>query len=153
MTKATVFQSYILTDGREGCMNSHIGVAKVAKALHPTSHYLVFEDDCVLDKDWEVTLNGMEFADVVYLGYNDKCEHTVFGCHALYLSPKARDCIIDHAREIGRELKPKWAMDWILSRLCRTYGLITCMPKMENREKWCHQQKGLVSQITGRIRV
>jgi hypothetical protein len=31
--------------------------------------------------------------------------------------------------------------------------LITCMPKMENREKWCRQQRGHRSQITGMIRV
>lgn len=151
-TKATVFQSYILKDGAEGCMASHIGVARLAKGLHPTNHYLVFEDDCVLEEGWEEALKGLEFADVVYVGYNDKCDKATFGTHALLLSPKARDCILDHAREIGSEIRPKWAMDWILSRLCREYGLITCMPKMDDREKWCHQKRGLVSQITLRVR-
>ena len=151
-TRATVFQSYVLKDGNEGCMNSHIGVAKLAKALHPTKHYLVFEDDCVLEEGWEKTLEGMEFADVIYLGYTDKFEKATFGTHALLLSPKARDCIIENAQEIGWDIRPKFAMDWILSTLCRRYGLATCMPKIENKEKYAYQKKGLVSQITGRIR-
>jgi len=152
-TRATVFQSYMLKDGSEGCMSSHIGVARLAKGLHPTKHYLVFEDDCVLEDGWEEALKGLEFADVVYLGYNDKCQEATFGTHALLLSPKARDCIQEHAREIGSEIRPKYAFDWILSKLCRKYGLITCMPRMDDRKKWCHQKTGLVSQITGQIRV
>ena len=152
-TKATVFQSYVLTNGAEGCMNSHLGVARTAKALYPTSHYLVFEDDCILEEGWEECLKGMQFVDVLYLGYNDKCSKATFGTHALYLSPKARDILIEHTREEGQQVEVKNAMDWILSSLCRKYGLITCMPKHEDRERWCHQQKGLVSQITGRVRV
>ena len=151
-TRGTVFQSYVLKDGNEGCMSSHLGVARLAKGLHPLKHYLVFEDDCVLEDGWEKTLEGLEFADVVYLGYTDKCQEATFGTHALLLSPKARDCLLDHAREIGAEIRPKYAMDWVLSKLCRKYGLITCMPKMEEREKYAYQKRGLVSQITGRIR-
>ena len=152
-TKATLFQSYMLQNRNEGCMNSHIGVARLAKALHPLSHYIVFEDDCILEEGWEEALKGLEFADVVYIGYTDKCLEATFGTHALLLSPKARDVIIEHTREEGLHVQEKFAFDWILSALSRKYGLITCMPKIEDREKWCHQKRGLVSQITGKIRV
>ena len=151
-TKATVFQSYLHKDANKGCCFSHIAVAKVAKSLYPTKHYLVFEDDCVLFDGWEDTLKGLEFADVVYIGYTDKCDKATFGTHALLISPKARDIIIEHGVDVGQQVRPVYAYDWTLSALCRKYGLITCMPKMEDREKWCIQKRGLVSQITGRIR-
>lgn len=151
-TKATVFQSYLLSDGKEGCRQSHIAVAKLAKALYPLDKYIIFEDDCVLAEDWEDCLKGLEFADVVYLGYNDKCEHTTFGTHALLLSPKARDVIIENAEKHKDDVINKGAYDFILSLLCRKYGLLTCMPKMQDRERYCHQKRGLKSQITGMIR-
>ena len=154
-TKATVFQSYLLPDKKKGCCASHIGALKLSRSLHPLKHTLIFEDDCVLEEGWEEALKGLEFADVVYLGYNDKCEHTVFGTHALLLSPKARDVIIEHTMDIRNELPSisDGAYDWVLSKLCRKYGLITCLPKLEDKEKWCHQQKGLMSIITGKVRV
>ena len=151
-TKATVFQSYLLSDGKAGCRQSHIAVAKLAKSLYPLDKYIIFEDDCVLADDWETCLTGLEFADVIYLGYNDKCEHTTFGTHALVLSPKARDVIIDYAEKHKEDVINKGAFDFILSLLCRKYGLLTCMPKMQDRERYCHQKRGLVSQITGKIR-
>jgi GR25 family glycosyltransferase involved in LPS biosynthesis len=151
-TKATVFQSCVLTNGAEGCMKSHIAVARLAKTMC-SGHYLVFEDDCVLEDNWQDALKGMEFADVLYLGYNDKCDKATFGTHALYLSPKARDVIIAHTNEFAKQVEVPFAFDWILSGLCRKYGLIVVMPKVEDKERYCHQKRGLVSQITGKVRV
>ena len=148
-TGATVFDAIMDTDAHLGCTRSHIAVAKLAKESHPTSHYLVFEDDCVLSENWKDILKGYQFADVLYLGYNNRCDEAVFGTHALYLSPKARDVIIEGAERYKDCVKPKNACDWILSLLCRKYGLITCIPKLDNRELYCHQQKGIVSLITG----
>jgi GR25 family glycosyltransferase involved in LPS biosynthesis len=151
-TKATVFESYLLPNGKDGCRWSHIGVAKLAKSLHPEKSYLVFEDDCALEEGWQEGLKGVEFADVVYLGYTDRTKDTLFGTHALYISPKARDVIIEHTEEHKNEVPDKGAYDFILSLLCRRYGLITCMPRFSDKDKYCSQKKGLRSQITGRIR-
>jgi GR25 family glycosyltransferase involved in LPS biosynthesis len=151
-TRATVFEAIMTPKGVDGCRQSHINVAKLAKQLHPTSHYIVFEDDCILSENWQEILKGYEFADVLYLGYNDRCSKAVFGTHALYLSPKARDVIIEGAERYKDCVENKGAYDWILSLLCRKYGLITCMPKMENRELFCHQAKDVVSLITGQTR-
>ena len=152
-TKATVFESYVFSDGKKGCRYSHIGACKLARSLYPDKHFLIFEDDCVLSEDWADVLKGHEFADILYLGYNDRSEHSVFGTHALYISPKARDVIIEHTEEWKNEVVDKGAYDMILSLLCRKYGLITCIPRMEDREKYAVQKKGLISQITGKIRV
>ena len=151
-TKATVFQSYLLPDGKKGCRYSHIGACKLAKGMYPEKHFLIFEDDCVLSDDWADVIKGYEFADVLYLGYNDKCSHTVFGTHALYISPKARDIILEHTEQFKDDVPNKGAYDMILSLLCRRFGLITCIPREEIREKYASQKKGLISQITGKIR-
>lgn len=151
-TKATVYQAIMLQDGKAGLRASHIAVAKLAKTLHPTSHYLVFEDDCVLADDWELCIQGMECADVLYLGYNGKCEHTTFGTHALLISPKARDKIISETENLSNQVVDKGAFDHILSKLCRQEGLLTAMPPPDTKERWAYQQKGLKSTITGLIR-
>ena len=151
-TKATHYQAIMLPNKREGCLNSHLGVARLARGLHPDKHYLVFEDDCVLSDDWQEALKGMEFVDVLYLGYNDKCDKAVFGTHAYCLSPKARDILLEHAHEVALHVEVPFAIDWILSALYRKYGLVVAMPKMEDRERYCHQKRGFVSQITGQIR-
>lgn len=152
-TKAIQMEAIWLDNKQKGCSLSHVHVAKMALKLYPLKHYLVFEDDCVLSDDWEEALKGMEMADVVYIGYNGKCEHTIFGTHALYLSPKARDVIIDFTAEVAEDVVEKWAFDHILTRLCRTKGLVVAMPKLEHKEIYAVQKKGLVSTITGNPRV
>lgn len=151
-TDATIVQSILLQNPKLGCTASHIHCAKLARSMFPLKHYLVFEDDCILSEDWEACLTGVESADVVYLGYNDKCEHTVFGTHALLISPKARDAIIEEADKVKDEVIDKGAYDHILSLLCRRQGLQVAMPKMEFRGTFAHQKKGLVSLITGKPR-
>lgn len=150
-TEATQFQSYLLSDPVRGCLASHVGVAKLAKSLFPDKHYLVFEDDCELLDQWKLPLQDASGYDVVYLGYNDKCEWATFGTHALLISPKARDLIIEKVL-LWAPTDKKSAYDHLLSRLCREEGLSVCMPKYEMRESFCRQKKGLKSTITGNIR-
>lgn len=152
-TKATLVESCWLPEHPlRGNTLSHIQVAKLAKTLHPTQHYLVFEDDCELAEDWSDCLKGMEFSDVLYLGYTDKSKDVTYGTHALYLSPKARDVIISHAEGLGNRVDRKFAFDHILSKLSREQGLITCIPKKEECQRYAQQKKGLKSYITGKIR-
>jgi GR25 family glycosyltransferase involved in LPS biosynthesis len=151
-TKATVVSAVMMPNGKDGCRASHQAVARLARALHPTKHYLVFEDDCVLSDDWERCIEGMEVADVLYLGYNGKSEHTTFGTHALMLSPKARDKILSGSEKLKDEVIDKGAYDHILSKLCRQEGLLTAMPPLDEKERWAVQKKGLKSLITGQIR-
>lgn len=151
-TGATVVQSCLMDDRKMGCRSSHILTAKLARSQHPASSYLIFEDDCVLSDDWQKCIEGVEFADVVYLGYNDKSSRVVYGTHALLISPKARDLIIEWAETYAGVVENKGAYDHILSLLCREKGLLTCMPPPDQKERWAWQKKGLPSLITGRIR-
>jgi GR25 family glycosyltransferase involved in LPS biosynthesis len=151
-TGATLVSAVMLPNGKDGCRASHQAVARLARALHPTKHYLVFEDDCVLSEDWETCIEGMEVADVLYLGYNGKCQHTTFGTHALMLSPKARDKILSESEKLKDAVEDKGAYDHILSKLCRQEGLLTAMPPLDEKERWAVQKKGLKSGITGQIR-
>ena len=152
-TGATVVQSFLLPDRKEGCRASHLQAAKIAKALHPTSAYLVFEDDCVLSEDWQRCLEGMSIADVVYLGYNGKSESVTYGTHALRLSPKARDKILSETERLVKVVDDRGAFDHILSKICRQEGLLTAMPPLSEKGRWAHQKEGLVSLITGQVRV
>jgi hypothetical protein len=151
-TKGMIVQAILLPDGVEGCRQSHSAVARLARSLYPLQHYLVFEDDCVLSEDWERCLEGMEMADVLYLGYNDKCEKATFGTHALMISPKARDKILAESDSLAKIVERKNAMDWILSKLCRQEGLLTAMPPLDEKERWAWQKRGIKSLITGQIR-
>lgn len=151
-TGAIQFQSYLLNDRVLGCTYSHIGVAKLARSMCPDKHYLVFEDDCVLAEDWKYPIENFGDYDVLYIGYNDRCSDKIFGTHALYLSPKARDAIIDLAEKISHDQFKREPYDWLLSQLCREEGLSVCVPKLEMKEKWCAQKKGILSLITGQTR-
>lgn len=151
-TSATIVEATMLPDPRKGLTISHIQVAKLARALHPTSHYLVFEDDCELSEDWQRCLEGMEIADVVYLGYNGFNPYITYGTHALLLSPKARDAIIADAEELGENCVPRHAFDHILSTLAKEKGFVVCKPPRDDKERWAWQRKGLRSTITGQVR-
>jgi GR25 family glycosyltransferase involved in LPS biosynthesis len=151
-TKAMVVEGVFEANRKDGCRHAHQNVARLARSLYPTKHYLVFEDDCVLSEDWERCVEGMEVADVLYLGYNDKCSHTTFGTHALMMSPKARDKILSDSEKLKDEVIDKGAYDHVLSKLCRQEGLLTAMPPVDEKERWAWQKKGLKSTITGKTR-
>ena len=153
-TGGVVIPALFLQDRNAGCTKSHHAVAWIAKQQYPDSPYLVFEDDCVLEDNWEEALEFFEkshhFDDIVYLGYNDQCEKTVFGTHALLMTPKARDILLEKQEMFMKIVEVKNANDWILSALCRHYNLKFSLPIPKNR--WCHQKTGLRSTITGNIR-
>ena len=151
-TGAILVEAIMLPDGLEGNKESHLAVARLAKSLHPDKHYLVFEDDCVLSEEWNKAIEGMQIADVLYLGYSDKCEHTTFGTHALLMGPKGRDALLHRANIVCHQVLRKQAMDHILSRICREEGLLVAMPPFVAREYFAYQKKGIKSLITGQIR-
>ena len=151
-TKATMFEAYLLKDALRGNLMSHVGVAKLARSLYPTKSYIVFEDDCELSENWKDPLQVAEDFDVTYIGYTDRCEKATFGTHALCISPKARDLIIQKAVFYANDTERKDAFDWILSKMCREEGLAVAMPKMEMRETFCRQKRGIKSTVTGEVR-
>lgn len=151
-TNAVMFEAHMLPDKLRGNLMSHIGVAKLAKALHPDSHYIVFEDDCELLEDWTMPLQDVSGIDVIYIGYNDRCSYATFGTHAICLSPRARDLFIEKAAFYGKETDRANACDHVLSRMCREERLPVAMPKYDMKERFCRQKKGLVSTITGEVR-
>ena len=135
-----------------GCTLSHIVVANTAKKILPDNYYLVFEDDCILSDNWTEILTNFQDYDIVYLGYTDICEHTIFGTHGLLISPKARDIIIEHALEYKDKVLHEGACDQILTKLIRDYKLKFKLPSYSRRQEFAHQKKGLVSQISGNLR-
>lgn len=151
-THAVLFEAYVLPDRVRGCLMSHIGVAKLARSLFPEKSYLVFEDDCELYDGWDKLLADVSGVDVCWLGYTDKCNWATFGTHALCISPKARDLIIEKACFYGKDTHTKNAYDHILSKMVREEGLSSAMPPYERRFEFCRQKVGLVSTITGHVR-
>lgn len=151
-TGAIRVEAQMMPNGKDGCRASHLAVARLARGLHPDKHYLVFEDDCVLSDDWKDCIQGMEMADVVYIGYNGKSSTITYGTHALMISPKARDKMLSEVERLKDTVENKGAFDHILSKLCRQEGLLTAMPPPEEKEKWAVQKKGLKSLITGQSR-
>ena len=150
-TGAIIVEAIMLPYGPEGCTRSHVEVAKLAKELFPHDSYLVFEDDCVLSDGWDEIYKTHLTADIVYLGYNDYCEHTIFGTHALLMSPKARDLFLQQWKRIGETVGNRMATDWILSRLIRDNKLHVVLPTKQSKDL-AMQKKGLTSLITKRVR-
>ena len=151
-TNGAVVEAILLPDRKAGCRKSHILVAQMAKEQYPDSHYLVFEDDCILSEDWQRCIEGMEIADLLYIGYNDVCWHSVFGTHALLIGPRTRDKILEKAEELAPHVIDKGAYDHILSRICTQEKLIVGKPPVEEKDRYAFQKKGLVSMITGNKR-
>ena len=151
-TNAILVDAVMMPNGKDGNRASHQAVARLARGLHPDKHYLVFEDDCVLSEDWQKCIEGMEMADVLYLGYNGKSSDVTYGTHALLVSPKARNKILSDSEALKNLVADKGAFDHVLSKLCRQEGLLTAMPPPDEKERWAVQKKGLKSLITGNIR-
>ena len=151
-TGAILVEAVMMPNGKDGCRASHQAVARLARGLHPDKHYLVFEDDCVLSEDWTKCIEGMQIADVLYLGYNQKTSDITYGTHALMVSPKARSKILSDSESLKNLVTDKGAYDHILSKLCRQEGLLTAMPPPDEKDRWAWQKKGLKSLITGNIR-
>lgn len=146
-------EAIVLPNRVEGCFRSHQKVAQLAKELHPSLPYLVFEDDCMLEDGWDALLSQSKFADMLYFGYTEASRDTIFGTHALWISPTLRDLFLEHGEVYAFQVRFHWATDWILPKLCQEFHLNVFRPTYELREKWAYQKKGLTSMITGNIRV
>lgn len=150
-TNATIVEAVWVQDRKQGCRHSHLKVALLAKELVPESPYLVFEDDCILTDQWKQSLDSTATRDLVYLGYNDRCEHTIFGTHALIVSPRLRDILIQETEDLIDNVRDRGAFDHILSLLCSMHSIVPLLPFQ--KDVYCYQQKGLVSSITGKKRM
>lgn len=148
-----IVEAVVLSNPIEGCMRSHMKVAALAKERHPSESYIVFEDDCILEDGWDSILSQSQFADLLYFGYTHASKDTIFGTHALWISPRLRDLILEKSEEYAFKVRAQWAADWVIPKLCQDYHLNVFRPTYEHREKWAYQKRGLTSQITGNIRV
>lgn len=149
-TDGRVVEAELLENRLIGCCLSHLKVARLAETLYPSSPYLVFEDDCVLTPDWKDSLDLS--GDVVYLGYNDKASFgTLFGTHAMLITVKARNLLIQHLEKYMFEKTMFPAYDWVAYYIWKDYNLDVQYPEEGNR--WAYQAKGLTSLITGHERV
>ena len=130
-----------------GCLLSHIKVARMGEG-----GYYVFEDDCVIDKDFfDLPLD----ADIIYYGINGKalqdkpikCWH-YWGTHSLWVSERARKILIDEWEKELSFIYPKGfpAFDEILSVLIHRHNLSYKI------YEYTSQKKGLVSFISGNVR-
>lgn len=131
-----------------GCLLSHINVARMGEG-----GYMVFEDDCHI-KDHRFMVYPCD-ADIVYYGINGTadqerpipCKH-YWGTHAMYVSEKARRCLLACWEAELEQVYPKGfpAMDEIWSVLIARHGLTFTI------HDCIEQQKGLRSSISGNIR-
>lgn len=151
-TGANIVQSVLLPNGKDGCRITHLKVALIARNLYPDNTYLVFEDDCVLAENWKEALQEAKYADVGYLGYNDRSSSVIYGTHAVWITPKARDIILRDAEFVKDQVIDKGAYDHILSLICLKNNLSVWSPPIEKKDQWAVQKKGLKSLITGRDR-
>lgn len=152
-TGGEVVDAVMLENRVEGCMRSHLKVAALAKQVAPNEPYMVFEDDCILEDGWDGILSQSQFADLLYFGYTDANKDTIFGTHALWISPRLRDLFLEKGEEYTFKVRASWAVDWIIPKLCQDFKLNVFRPTYELREKWAYQKRGLTSQITGKIRI
>lgn len=151
-TSARIVEAIMLPNGHEGCLRSHMKVASLAQELYPDQSYLVFEDDSVLEDGWDTILETFPNGDLVYLGYTEASKDTIFGTHGMLISPRFRDTILAHGLEYAQKVRFPWAADWVIPRLAQDFGMEVYRPAYGDRQKWCYQQKGLRSQINGKIR-
>ena len=138
---------------------SHLRVAELAKKEFPESSYMVLEDDAVIrdEKVWSLVEEHKD-VDILYLGYNGLCNHTipvnteyVWGTHALVVSPKARDAIIDTFETI-LTLKfwtTKIGFDSMLTVVQSVAKLTSWKPPFHERYNYICQKEGLVSMLSG----
>lgn len=155
-TNGTVVDAVWCADGKEGCRKSHLKVAALAKQEHPHSPYLVFEDDCILTDCWrdmiEKYVRTPGHCELVFLGFNDICEHSIFGTHAILIFPEARQAILDWTEYYADKVFNPGAFDIILSKLITKHHLLYAMPPKVDCKKYAYQCPGLTSTITGNVR-
>ena len=145
-----------------GCRESHKKVAKLAKEEHPESAYLVFEDDCeIMDPSFINLIPEHSKCDLIYFGVNGYCIHMEpfpikhsWGTHALYITPKVRDTILEKesiymTMRFPRKNHP---FDQLLCVMAFFEHWNVWKPDEAFMNKWVRQKPGLVSSISGSIR-
>ena len=146
---AEVYPAIILLDGREGCRQSHFS------AYRSTSEdVLVFEDDCEIIADDFLSPIPLfrEHYDLIYLGYNSLCNSGSWGTHALWVSPRAKNCLFNWLPSYETVMPP---LDLIWNHVehtspCESGGLRVWRPA--DGRRYVRQKPGLRSIITGGIR-
>jgi len=144
-------------DPKKGCRESHKKVAQLAKEKAPDASYLVFEDDCELVSErWYFPLVAGDDVDLIYLGVNGYGtffgDVYSYGTHAMIVSPKVRDLILEKTDSLVNRVYEKGAFDHILNKICYDNDISVWRPGQREGERWVRQKKGLVSTITGNIR-
>jgi hypothetical protein len=156
-TGGTVVEACLMSDGKAGCRASHLKVAKIAKELCPTKHYLVFEDDCEFVSDrWNFPMIAGEEIDLVYFGVTGYGKFFgqmySYGTHAMLVSPKVRDLILDQTDSTVDKVYETGAFDHILNKICYDNNCTVWRPTAKDGERWVRQAKGYKSTISGNIR-
>ena len=149
-------------DPVRGCRESHKKVARLAKEEHPDLPYLVFEDDCeILDSSFLRCILENPRVDLLYFGVNGFCIHQEpfpiqhsWGTHALFVTPKVRDCILEKE---SKYMKLRFPMgnhpfDQLLCVMAHFEHWKVWKPTPDTMNKWVRQKPGLVSSISRSIR-
>lgn len=153
-TGATIFDPVWLPDDPpRGCRESHVKIAAYMKEHNPESAYIVFEDDCeIIDPNFLSYRSLDPDADIFYFGFTHvgtffkppsfyiKC---FFGTHAMYITPKARDLLLEmwegFVKEGIRHIDQIWNM------IQHRFALRVWKPDLQNRNKWVRQKPGIPS--------
>ena len=162
-TGATVVEAVWNTkDPVLGCRESHKKVAKLAKERHPDTPYLVFEDDCeILDPSFLTLLKEHPSVDLLYFGVNGFCLHMQpfpikhsWGTHALYITPKVRDAILEKEQLYMKLQFPRYdyPFDQLLCVMAHLEHWSVWKPDESSMTRWVRQKPGLVSSISGSVR-
>lgn len=144
-------------DPKKGCRESHKKVAQLAKEKYPEASYLVFEDDCELvSARWYYPSMAGGTVDLIYLGVNGYGKFFgdvySYGTHAMIVSPKVRDLILEKTDDYVDAVWEKGAFDHILNKICYDHQISVWRPPEREMERWVRQKKGLKSTITGKLR-
>jgi hypothetical protein len=144
-------------DPKKGCRESHKKIAQMAKDQNPNASYLVFEDDCeFVSLKWYYPSIAGDEVDLIYLGVNGygtfDGDVYSYGTHAMIVSPKVRDLILEKTDDYINKVKDKGAFDHILNKMCHDHKISIWRPTEKDKERWVRQAKGYKSTITGNVR-
>jgi hypothetical protein len=160
ITGAKVVEAVMIKENPTlGCRSSHRKVAELAKAEHPLSAYLVFENDCeILNENF---LNLTNDVDVLYFGITGYCTHfkpfthlSLWGTHAMMITPKARDLFLETEHEYLKMnfVDNNHPIDQLWSVLIQNKYLSYWFPPAQDIQKYVRQKPGLQSSISGKLR-
>lgn len=144
--------------GQLGCRDSHYAVYRMVPL---GEDLLIFEDDCeVIDPSFMDLLSMKNQYDIMYFGLlktfyvdtpikswgfrvNTRKRINSWGCHAMWISPRALDIIRRHKAKT-------FHADHIWNEIENEYNLRVWRPTPVDR--YVRQQAGLISYITGKAR-